>query len=426
MGHQTIRSGYNQLVERLNRFPHGAPPSDTLYAILRILMDENEARLLSLLPLRPFTANDASRVWKTSASSAQDTLEKLAGRAVLLDLELNGRRLFALPPPMAGFFDFSMMRIRGDIDQRLLAELFHQYLNVEDEFIKLLLSGGETQFARALVDEPSLPSDNALHILDYERASEIIRTASHIGVGLCFCRHTMQHVGESCDAPLEICLSLNDAGSSLIKHGHARKIGSSEALDLLEQARSHGLVQIGENVRKSVSFLCNCCGCCCEVMRAGRRLGITHPVHTTRFIPVVSAEKCRGCGKCAAVCPIAAMTVVPAESSPRHASVVAHLDATVCLGCGVCVRVCPSSALSLTNRKEQVITPINTFHRIVLTAVERGKLQNIIFDNRALYSHRAMAAILGVILRLPPLQRSLAQRQLKSRYVEAVLERLGH
>ena len=56
-------------------------------------------------------------------------------------------------------------------------------------------------------------------------------------------------------------------------------------------------------------------------------------------------------------------------------------------------------------------------------AVERGKLQHLIFDNRALWSHRAMAAILGVILRLPPVQRAMASQQLKSRYVEALVQR---
>ena len=47
-------------------------------------------------------------------------------------------------------------------------------------------------------------------------------------------------------------------------------------------------------------------------------------------------------------------------------------------------------------------------------AIERGKLQNLIFDNQALASHRAMAAILGVILRLPPVKQALASRQLRS------------
>ena len=41
-----------------------------------------------------------------------------------------------------------------------------------------------------------------------------------------------------------------------------------------------------------------------------------------------------------------------------------------------------------------------------------------------LLSHRALAAVLGVILKLPPLKQALASRQLKSRYLEALIVRL--
>lgn len=54
-------------------------------------------------------------------------------------------------------------------------------------------------------------------------------------------------------------------------------------------------------------------------------------------------------------------------------------------------------------------------------AIETGKLQNLIFDNQALFSHRAMAAILGVILKLPPAKQLLASRQMKSRYLEHLI-----
>jgi len=53
--------------------------------------------------------------------------------------------------------------------------------------------------------------------------------------------------------------------------------------------------------------------------------------------------------------------------------------------------------------------------------IERGKLQDLIFDNRALASHRAMAAILGVILKLPPLKQAMASQQMKSRYLDNLL-----
>ena len=46
---------------------------------------------------------------------------------MMLDLEgPDGTRTFVLPPPMAGFFEFSMMRVGNGYDQKLLAELFHQ------------------------------------------------------------------------------------------------------------------------------------------------------------------------------------------------------------------------------------------------------------------------------------------------------------
>jgi len=104
----------------------------------------------------------------------------------------------------------------------------------------------------------------------------------------------------------------------------------------------------------------------------------------------------------------------------------ARLDESRCLGCGVCVRACRTKSLALRQRSERIITPLNSAHKTVLMAIERGKLQNLIFDNQALASHRAMAAILGVILRLPPLKQALAARQMKSRYLEALIARTKH
>jgi hypothetical protein len=54
-------------------------------------------------------------------------------------------------------------------------------------------------------------------------------------------------------------------------------------------------------------------------------------------------------------------------------------------------------------------------------AIERGKLQNLIFDNQAHWNHRAMAAILGAILKLPPVKQIMASRQMKSIYLDRLL-----
>ena len=343
MAHRTLKNGYIELIDRLNRFPQGAPPSDTLFKILQMLFNQREAELIALLPIKPFDVKKASLVWKMDLASTQKVLDELASRAILVDIEQDGKSVYTLPPPMAGFFEFSMMRLRGDIDQKVLGELFFQYMNVEEEFIRSLFVGGEIQLGRVFVQEPMLSVENTLHVLDFERASEVIRTATHRGVGMCYCRHKMLHVGRECEAPMDICMTFNGSAESLTRYGYARLVDVKEGMDLLQKAYDHNLVQFGENVRQGVNFICNCCGCCCEAMIAARKFGILHPVHTTNFMPVVNETQCTGCGKCVSVCPVEAMTLVSSNDPHQHNKKKAKLNEEICLGCGVCVRSCPKS-----------------------------------------------------------------------------------
>ncbi len=425
MAHQTARSGYGKLVERLNRYTQGAPPSELLNKILKILFSEKEANLVSILPIKPFTAEKASKIWKMSLSDTQNTLNELAGRALLVDVENNGKSTYALPPPMAGFFEFSMMRMREDIDQKTLAELYYQYLNVEEDFISELFTRGDTQIGRTFIHEPVLSNENALHVLDYERSSSVIKTASHRGISMCYCRHKMEHLGKACSAPMNICMTFNNTAATLIKHGHARQVDKIEGMDLLQQAYDNNLVQFGENVQNQVDFICNCCGCCCEAMIAARRFAIMNPVHTTNLLPDVD-DDCTGCGRCVNVCPVEAMTLVSANDPEKPKKKVAKLEEEICLGCGLCVKQCKNDNIELISRPERVITPVNGTHKIVTMAIERGKLQNLFFDNRVLWSHRALAAVLGVILKLPPIKQVMASEQMKSRYMLNLINRLKY
>ena len=450
MGHLTTRDAYKNLEERINWFTQGAPPTESLYKILQVLYTEKEAKWAALLPVRPFTLKKAAKIWGTTEAKAEKFLDHLCNKALLVDSEYHGQRQFVMPPPMAGFIEFALMRTRGDIDQKYLSTLYYQYMNVEEDFIKDLFFVTETRLGRVFVQEPVLENSKTNYILDYERATHIIEESEYIGLGTCYCRHKMYHAGHPCEinAPWDVCLTFDNVARSLAEHGgYARLISKEEAKDALERSYESNLVQIGENVREHPSFICNCCGCCCEALQAARHFSPMQPVATTNYIPEINMDKCIGCGKCTRVCPILAISMQQTQDGPApdtdsetfentpasaadksqnavHASgkkKYAVIDTEICLGCGVCARNCPSGAITLKRRPVQVVTPVNSTHRFVLQAIEKGTLQNLIFDNQAFANHRAMAAVFGTILKLPPLKQALASKQFKSIYLDRLL-----
>ncbi len=409
MGHITSKN-YLSLQKRLDDSPQGAPASDSLFQILEVLFTEKEAKLVSTLPIKPFTVKIAAKRWKKTESETRKVLDTLADNGLLLDMFDGEKQTYILPPTMAGFFEFSLMRTDGKFNRKLLSELFHQYMNVEEGFLKEVFAL-DPSIARVLVQEDSLSKKHRTEILDYEKASNVIETATCITVGTCYCRHKMEHKGLACNNPQDVCLTFNGPAKSLAKHGIAKEITKKEAKVVLDRCVKLGLVQIGDNVQNNVAWICNCCSCCCEPILAYKRLGYNMNIKTN-YYPKVIEENCTGCGICAKKCPVDAI-----EIKTRNGKKVAVVDTGVCFGCGVCVRFCPKKTMTMEKRDGTTFVPKDAFERFVMTAINEGKLQNLIFDNYNLWTNEIMRNFLGFILKLKPVKRRLATQQLQSKFI---------
>jgi len=415
MAHLTGRTGYKELIDRYNKFPQGAPEAASLYQILQVMFTEEEASLVSLLPIKPFNVKMAAKIWKKSEEEAYEILESLAEKALLLDMNDQKEQKYVVPPPMIGFFEFALMRTGGHFDQKLLSELFHQYLENEEDFMRKLLAL-KTPIGRILVNEETVKTQDEVYVLDYERASHIIENADSLGVSRCYCRHKAEHLGEHCDAPQEVCLSINGLSHSLSKHGYARLISKDEAMDILKLSYEHNLVQFAENVQNDVGFICNCCGCCCMALKGAKKMGVPQTLSSSNFIAVMD-DACVSCKQCVPVCPVGCFDVIDEDGKNKVV-----FDDSLCLGCGVCSRVCKPKALHMEKREKRIFTPVNTVHKLVLEAIETDTLHNLIFDNQAMASHKFMAAFTGAFLKLPPVKQVLVSEKFQSKYLLKLIE----
>ena len=415
MGH--IRNGqgvYGRLQKRLDRFPIGAPPAAALYEILKRLFTEEEAEVGCRMPMRFAGLEEIARRTGKSLDDLRPILERMAGKGLVMDFERKGREVYMLSPTFLGFFEFAFMRVRDDIPQKELARYMVEYAHNNEDFARAVFAG-RTQPGRTLVHESSIDPEDATHILDYERATQVVKDAEAWAVSLCYCRHVMEHEGKRCGKPMEVCTTLNAAADFLVRRRLARKISREEALDIFAATREAGLVHIGDNVRKRPAYVCHCCGCCCAMLSAINRFKIFDAVVTSPFLAEIDGGKCIGCGLCAKKCPIGAIEVRGKEQEGK-----AVVDERACLGCGVCRPACARAALRMEHRKERVLVPEKAWERTVTMAIERGKFQNLLFDDFERLDHAALRVITRLVVGLPPVKKALLAGQVQSRFFKAL------
>ena len=358
---------YRALAERLNKNPIGTPVNEALMKLLHRLYTETEASLGSKLPLVPMTLNQIAAISGTNPAELKAILECMADKGLVVDIPRKDSVYYTLAPMVVGFFEYTFMRVRDNVNMKELAELFDRYFRSDASFAREF-AGYETKDMRTLVYESLIPLAVESETLNYERASDIIRQSGGGAISHCACRHKSLHLGKPCGAPLEVCTSFGSAAEWIVRRGNGKAATVSEMLRVLDQTENLGLVHILDNVFSEPAYLCHCCGCCCGVLNGIKKLGV-YATHPSNFVPVSDSETCTGCGICAEGCHIGAITLL----DDGRGSQVPSLKEEKCLGCGVCASVCPNGSLTMSRRAVLHTPPENTDEKNIRIATEKGR-----------------------------------------------------
>ena len=331
---------YERMAEALDRLPNGFPrtSSGVELRILERICSPDEADLAGLLSGSPEPVDAIAARAGRPAGEVRRALFTLARRGIAWIVQQESEVRFRLAPFIVGMYEAQVDRMDHE-----LAHLVEDYLAGGGA---QAITGSQPTIHRVVPahatvkTEEILPYDDVRALLDGQRTFHVTE---------CICRLQQAQLDEPCSYPGRVCLSFSDRE----RDPRPGDLTRAEALALLDMTEEAGLVHTVSNIAEGVGYVCNCCGCCCGILRGITEWGIAGSVAAANYVAVIDPDLCADCGTCIERCQVGAI----AEGFGS-----ALVDRSRCIGCGLCVSGCPNEVARLVRKPEaEIVHPPATY-----------------------------------------------------------------
>ncbi|MFB0561462.1 MAG: 4Fe-4S binding protein [Candidatus Lokiarchaeia archaeon] len=356
---------YDELYEKLNKWPLKMPKSKDSMKVLKIMFRPEEAELINSVFNGPFldpkTVEQIAEKLGRDKEEVKVAIEEATKKGLIFEFEAktDKKLYYVMMPFVPGVFEWFMEGEPTD-EKREIRKLFgkmYKYWGME-------LGVSNYPFIRVIPVEEKLDVKN--EILTFEKVSEYIKDARSTAVINCVCRSTF----DNCDRPLEVCMCFDSTADYLVKHQGARYVSYEEALEILRKAEEGGLVHITNNQQRKPTFICNCCPCCCGFLRGLTQLNNPRTLTKSNFLPKIDNETCTKCEFCIKICPMEAIYHHYPHNDDLSDDMIKLLEER-CIGCGLCSSKCPKEAITMLRVKEEI--PVESA-RDVLIEFEKQRI----------------------------------------------------
>jgi Na+-translocating ferredoxin:NAD+ oxidoreductase subunit B len=329
---------YNTLADALNKLPNAFPrtKSNVEILLLKKIFSPEEAWLCGQLTVNFEPVDGIANRIGLSIEDTKTRLGHMVKRGFLWGSVEQG--YVRLAPFIVGIYEAQISNMDHE-----MAHLVEDYFNEGGvDFMR-----PQPAIHRVI---PAQSSTKSEWILPYDDIKAVLIRQKSFRVRDCICRTQQELIGErKCHFPKTVCLNF----TTYERPPSDGDISLDDALTLLDETEKSGLVHSVSNIAEGYFYVCNCCSCCCGILRGITKFGIENSIAASNYYSSIDAEKCEGCGICVRRCPVNAISANEGKSA---------VDLKKCIGCGLCASGCAFGAATL-NRKseEEIIIPPKDF-----------------------------------------------------------------